>query len=260
MSASLESHIKRSMSRIVLAALVFASVTESQSLSFEAASIKRFVPGMSGYESSGRSKIEYAPSRLSMVNVDLNDCIEWAYGVREDQISGGNNLGGERYEILAKATTGTPVGQLKIMLQNMLAERFKLKLRREQKLQPVYELTVAKRGPRLPAPKPDEDSSAHHSVESLPRVSDGSFVFSETSMAEFAQKLSMLQGVERPVLDRTGIARFYDITLRGAATAVRENDGSLFGIIQEQLGLQLVSSKQAMEFLVIEYAEKPAVN
>ena len=215
---------------------------------------------MSGFEGTSRSKAEYTANRLTMSNVELMDCIEWAYGVREDQISGANALGGERYEIFAKSATPVPVSELRIMLQDLLAERFKLLLRRETRLQPVYELRVAPHGARLPAPKAQTDVSMHHAAESLPRVTDGGFVFTETTLAEFAQKLSMLQGVGRPVLDRTGIQGFYDLTLKGAATAVRLDDGTLVGLIEDQLGLRLVSAKEAVETLVIQHAEKPTPN
>jgi uncharacterized protein (TIGR03435 family) len=62
------------------------------------------------------------------------------------------------------------------------------------------------------------------------------------------------------VLDRTGIQGFYDLTLKGAATAVRLDDGTLFGLIEDQLGLRLVSAKEAVETLVIQHAEKPTPN
>lgn len=165
-----------------------------QAAAFEVASIKPAVLGRTGYEGTSRSKVEPTPNRLTMSNVDLNECIQWAYGARGDQISGGN-VGGDRYAILAKSAATVPVSQLRIMLQDLLAKRFKLVLRRETKLLPVYELIVAKHGPKLPAPIANDGNdavSSHHSAESLPRVEEGSFVFAETSIAEFAQKLSML--------------------------------------------------------------------
>jgi uncharacterized protein (TIGR03435 family) len=72
--------------------------------------------------------------------------------------------------------------------------------------------------------------------------------------------MSLLRGVERPVLDHTGIAGYYDITLKGAATAVREDDGTLFGLVEDQLGLKLVSAKEPVEVLVIGHAAKPTPN
>jgi uncharacterized protein (TIGR03435 family) len=100
-----------------------------------------------------------------------------------------------------------------------LPKRFKLALHRGTKLLPVYELIVAKHGPKLPAPKAGGELAPYHAVESLPRVENGSFVFQEASMTEFAENLSLLRGIERPVLDRTEIQGFYDITLRSAASA-----------------------------------------
>ncbi len=146
------------------------------------------------------------------------------------------------------------------MLQTLLASRFQLILRRETHLVPVYELTISKRGIKLPPPKSDDQLLSHHSAESLPRVDNGSFVFAETSIPEFAQKLSLLHGVERPVLDRTGIQGYYDLKLEGAATAVRQDDGTLFGLLEDQLGLKLTAAKEPMEVLVIGHAGKPTPN
>ena len=92
-------------------------------------------------------------------------------------------------------------------------------------------------------------------------MQDGSFVFPETSLTEFAEKLSLLRGIERPVLDRTEIKGFFDITLRSAASAILDDDGpSLFALVEEQLGLKLVPAKAPVEVLVIDHVEKPSEN
>jgi uncharacterized protein (TIGR03435 family) len=65
------------------------------------------------------------------------------FGARGDSTS---------YDILAKAAGPVPVRELRLMLQQLLADRFKLTLHRETKEMPVYELTVAKGGPKLPDP------------------------------------------------------------------------------------------------------------
>ena len=152
-----------------------------------------------------------------------------------------------------------PVSQLRLMLQQLLAERFKLVLHHDQKIEPVYELTVAKGGPKLPDARTDD---GHHAVERLPRiVNDESFPFQDTSMPEFAAKLSLLRGMSRPVVDKTGIIGFFDITLKGAAAAILQPDGpSLFTLIPEQLGLKLVAAKSPMDVIVIDHAEKPSEN
>lgn len=264
---------RRSMLRVVTIATIAARLiagTESASLdraqslasshdvAFDVASIRPSSIWKAG-EGSSRSKIEFAPNSLTMRNVDLNECVQWAYGVQSYRISG-LHLNAERYDIFARAEGSVPVHQLETMLQDLLAKRFNLKLHQEPKMLGVYELVAAKGGPKLPAPKAD-DISPSHSSESLPRVEDGNFVFRDTSMPEFGEKLSQFREIDRPVVDRTGIKGVFDITLKGAASAMLQPDGpSIFTLIQEQLGLKFVSTKALIEVLVIDHAEKPSVN
>jgi uncharacterized protein (TIGR03435 family) len=225
--------------------------------SFEVASITPSV--VRAGEGGGRSRIEHSADSLTMRNVDLKECVQWAYGVEFYQMPERNALDGKGYDIRAKAAGAVPVSQLRLMLRQLLAERFKLTLHLETKELPVYALTVAKGGPKLPASNVDD---GHHTVESLPRVQDGSFLFPDTSLRDFAAKLSLLRGMDRPVVDQTGIEGYFDIVLKGAAEAARnpESGASLFTLVQEQLGLKMVSTKARLEIVVIDRAEKPTEN
>jgi uncharacterized protein (TIGR03435 family) len=226
--------------------------------SFEVASIKPTAISNTNREGSNRARIEYSPDSLTMRNVALTHCIQWAYRVEYYQFPQLRSLDSTSYDILAKAAGPVPVSQLRLMLQQLLADRFKLTLHHETKEIPVYELTVAKGGPKLPEPRPADD---RHAVENLPRIQDGSFLFEETSMPEFAAKLSQLYGIDRPVVDKTGIAGYYDIVFKGAAAAQRQPDGpTLYTLIQEQLGLKLVPAKGPMDVIVVDHVEKPSEN
>ena len=146
------------------------------------------------------------------------------------------------------------------MLQSLLATRFNVRVHHEAKTVSVYELVVAKGGPRLPMNKADTLPPSYPR-ERFPRVIAGSFVFSNVSMAEFAQQLTELRGIELPVVDRTGIPGVYDITLKSAASAMLEPDGpSLLTLIPEQIGLKLVSAKEPIDVIVVDHAEKPSAN
>ena len=220
---------------------------------FDVASIRPSAVARSGGEGSGRERVMHSPTSLTLVNAGLSFCIHWAYGVRFYQVSGPGWMTGERYDIQAK--TGHPASeeQLRLMLQALLAERFALALHRETKTLPVYELVAGKRAPKLRRARADENSSL--------RVIDGDFVFEHTSMPEFAEKLSDFAGVDRPVLDKTGIAGTFDFTLRYAARAIVEGDSSyLFPAVENQLGLKLEAHKGPLEILVIDRAERPGGN
>ena len=235
--------------------LLVAAIAMVHAQSFEVASIKPSV--VRAMEGSGRSRIEHTADSLTMRNVDLKECVQWAYGVEFYQIPAANSLDGKGYDILAKAGGAVPVSQLRLMLRQLLKERFQLVVHQETKTLPVYALTVAKGGPKLPQANADD---GHHAVESLPRVQDGSFFFPDTSLSDFATKLSLLRGMDRPVVDQTGIKGYYDILLKGAAEAVRTEGASLFTLIPEQLGMKLVATKAPLEIVVIDRGEKPVEN
>lgn len=235
---------------------VAAGVAQSQADSFEAASIKPAVVA-AGREGGNRSRIEHTPTSLSMWNVSVSDCVQWAYNLASFQMSD-SHVSTDSYDILARTGAPVSVSQLRALLQKLLADRFKLALHRENKILPVFDLVIAKGGAKLPQANP---ATALHVVETLPRVQHDAFVFHDASMVEFGRMLSQLRGIELPVIDRTGIAGNYDIVLKSAPAVTREGDTSaLFALIQEQLGLRLVSSRAPIEVVVIDRAEKPSRN
>jgi uncharacterized protein (TIGR03435 family) len=240
-----------------IAACVWSIASASHAASFDVASIKpASIP--IGREGGNRSRIEHTPTSLSMWNVALSDCVQWAYGVAFFQLEA-PHLSADSYDILAKTGAPIPVSQLRLMLQDLLAKRFNLALHRETRMLPAFELVVAKGGPKLPSANPPR--SGIHAAESLPRIQNDAFLFTDVSMAEFAEMLTQLRGIELPVIDRTGIAGNFDIVLKSAPSATRDADAAaLLAIIEEQTGLKLVSAKAPFEIVVIDRAGKPSQN
>jgi uncharacterized protein (TIGR03435 family) len=233
--------------------------SSARAQTFEVASVKPAATPVAR-EGGNRSRIEHTPNSLTLLNVALSDCVQWAYDVASFQVSA-SHLNPESYDIFAKAGTSVPVSQLRMMLQDLLANRFRLVVHRETRVLPVYELAVAKGGPKLPAANADTSSPKVHAAVSLPRVKNDSFLFADASMAEFAQMLTQLRGIDLPVVDRTGIAGTFDVVLKSAPSATRDGDSAaLFAIIQDQLGLRLAPAKAPIEVMVIDHAEKPSEN
>jgi uncharacterized protein (TIGR03435 family) len=234
---------------------IAAAASAATPAAFDVASIKP--AAISAVREGGnRSHIEYTPTRLAMSNVSVADCVQWAHGVAQFQLSA-PHVSSDAYDILAKTAAPVDVAQLKLMLQDLLAKRFHLETHRETRMLPVYELVVAKGGPKLsPARTGDV-----HVAESLPRIRNDSFVFSGVTLPEFGRMLAQLRGIELPIVDRTDLPGTFDIALKGAPAAAREADTvTLIGILQEQTGLKLSSAKAPFEVVVIDHAERPSEN
>ena len=248
-------------SAAILVPVATLSALPGRAQSFDVASIQPSAIWKAGGEgSSSRSQIEHTADSLTMRNIDLGEMVQWAYVLQPYQISGEHRLTDRRYDVRAKSGKPVSVAQLRVMLQDLLASRFKLTAHSEPKRTSVYELVIAKGGPKLPPNKTDT-LPASYVRESLPRVVDGSFLFMNTSVGEFAEQLSQLRGIDQPVVDRTGITGVYDIMLKSAASAILQPDGpSLLTLVEEQLGLKLVGAKDMIPMLVIDHAEEPSEN
>jgi|HubBroStandDraft_1064217.scaffolds.fasta_scaffold109217_2 uncharacterized protein (TIGR03435 family) len=196
--------------------------------------------------------VEVHPGNISMRNVLITSCIKWAYEVQLIQISGREKLSFDRYEILAKAEKATPVPQMRLMMQVLLADRFKLEAHRETKETRAYALVVSEPSPRLHASGGDVGSSV--------RGKNLALAFGSTTMLEFADFLSMSQ--RAPVIDKTGLqGRFdFDINITPIAAAPEADQGGTAFVIaeaiQRQLGLKLESIKVPIEMLVIDRIAK----
>ena len=158
---------------------------------------------------------------------------------------------------------------LQAMLQTMLADRFKLVAHRTTKDVPVYDLVVAKGGPKLTETNPDEPLPAGRVLP------DGSVVVPGSggphlyncSMGLLASGLSENSG--RTVLDKTGLTGRYNIVMPnperaahadGADGAAQDDPTPVIFDMVKPLGLELKSAKEQTEFLVIDHVEKPTEN
>jgi uncharacterized protein (TIGR03435 family) len=251
---------------------------------FEVASVKP--------NASGSNDLLMRPpvdGRFTATNVTLKMLIALAYKVRQLEISGGPAwIASERYDINARAADVQITGdQSRLMLQRMLADRFKLLVHRETRELPVYVLLSARNGLKIPDAK---DGSCIATGSNPPRASTpgqpfipfcGSFIVTPNglegkriSMAQLANTLSGIVGA--PVIDKTGYTKAFDFHLEftrdvtaahpnfpaaaGDAGPADTSGPSIFTALQEQLGLKLEAGKDPVEILVIDHAEKASAN
>lgn len=187
---------------------------------FEVASIKPAKPSPMGQIRIGMSA---DAGMLRYTNVSLKDCIRVAYRVKDFQVQGPDWIESARFDITAKLPAGSSEDQIPEMLQALLADRFKLTLRRETKEHAVYALVVGKGGPKLkPAEVPVDkgDAPAGNSGKGAPPRNAMMMQMStagvhlkapSVTLAGLAEMISRFS--ERPVVDMTAIQGQYDFDL-----------------------------------------------
>ena len=118
---------------------------------FEVASVKASPPpeGRGVFVRSDGGPGTKDPGRWTAQNFSLSNLVTYAYNLKRYEYSGPSWMDTERFDIVAKVPEGATKDQFRLMLQNLLAERFKLKIHREKKDSQVYDLVVAKNGPKL---------------------------------------------------------------------------------------------------------------
>jgi uncharacterized protein (TIGR03435 family) len=144
------------------------------------------------------------------------------------------------------------------MLQNLLTERFNLKLRHELRDEPIYELVVDQNPPKV-LPHPLDDGVP---AQLKPGDKPGELVFQNLPISRLVRALSGETG--RAVVDKTGLEGSYDFKLQWERTSRKPGQESstddvgvpVLKAIREQLGLKLVSSRGPVEHYTIEHVEK----
>ncbi len=220
-------------------------------LRFEVASIKLTNPD----KADGVSGVETKRGRLTATNVTLKRCILGAYGIRPHQIIGGPewlDVGPLRHHGQADDPVGDEM--LSKMMQTLLAERFKLKFRRESRTMQAFVLDAPKGAAKLEKGDGGEGKTVS---------GRGQLNAENSSLDHFAGSLS--RQMDLPVVNQTGIEGVFHLKLRwspdgGSANLPADAPPAIYTAIQEQLGLRLRSQKVPIEVLVIEGAEKPGEN
>jgi uncharacterized protein (TIGR03435 family) len=239
---------------IALAASAGLALIQAQTPpEFDAASIKpSSIEGRNG-------PVQFGPGRVFSSNVHAFRLILAAYHLEEYQLERKPDwLDSENFALEAKAASPVDESQLRLMLQTLLSQRFKLVVHHETRDIPAYALTLGKNGtklhewkegdpipPRVPSRGNAEDSISaltHQTIESFVRV---------LNLPGFNERY----GLHRPILDETGLQGAYLFNYWWSSDEDFKTD-----VIEEQLGLKLESRKAPVDVLVIDHIEKPSVN
>lgn len=224
---------------------------------FDVASVKPTQHGRNAEGLSISSDPETpSPGTFRAINNSLEELIRWAFRVKAYQVSGPKwlNEDSECFDIEAKMPPGTPKAQLRLMLQTLLQQRFQMASHRETRVFPVYELVVAKGGPKLDPAKADAKTGISYEGKFWSEMKS-----QNTTAAEFAIFLG--DRLAHPVIDKTGIQTRFVLNLQYRNQDEDTTRPSIFDVIQQELGLRLQTAKGPVEILVIDHIEKaPSAN
>jgi uncharacterized protein (TIGR03435 family) len=167
-------------------------------------------------------------SQVRITAMTLKDYLVIAYGMQPQQIEGPDWIAQQRWDVVATIPEGGADKTLE-MLQTLLAERFQLKHHRETRELPVYVLGVSRGGPKLTESKPDPNAPAPPDTVTVTgggnnaaigldlgggksfNLANNQIQIHRLTMLDVAEVLTRF--VDRPVVDRSGLTKAYDMTL-----------------------------------------------
>jgi uncharacterized protein (TIGR03435 family) len=286
---------------VAIAITVLAALAAGQNTTpapeFEVASIRAAQPPQPGTRfgragpSGGPGSND--PTRYNCQNCPLSLLVSQAYDLKRFQLNAPAWMDTERYDVNAKVPDKATKEQLRLMIQRLLAERFKLVVHHEPKEMTSYELVVGKNGPKLketdpaaPPPEPPTPGPLPKDKDGFAIAPPGAMVIEMTNgepratlnavgetMAQLANRLS--NQLNKPVFDRTGLTGKYDFLLRFSPDIPQmgapppgagggppppppppDIGPGFIAAVQSQLGLKLESKKGPVDVLVVDHMEK----
>jgi len=257
--------------RMRLAGMMLVAVAAwAQQPVFEVASIRP--------NKSGELLMLFQPQeggRFTAKNCSLALLMQYAYEIWTYQIADAPGwVRSDKYDVAAKAAEGDPqASEVRVMLRQLLEDRFQLKYHWETREAPVYFLAVSKAGKLKESapgdcPPKNVDGPRAGSPNDAPcgglRNSPGHTKGIKLTAGDLAASLSFLLG--KTVVDKTGLTGKYDVELEWTpervqmAGATENGPPGIFTAMQEQLGLKLESGKGPVKMMVVDRVERPGEN
>ena len=224
----------------------------AQPTSFDVASVR-----VSPHEIGHEGVITTGPQRFTGRNATLKRLIYEAWQAPYARISGGPAwVATKEYDIEAKVDRPVSLQALRLMLRTLLADRFKLVVRTEQRETRVYALLVGKDGAKLHSSVGEDRPGIWKFHGDLSQFADVLALKLTAPIPADPTTPSVARGTPVPVIDKTGINGIFDFALPIGLDADADPFTFWQRTLQEQLGLRLESRKESVEFFVIDHAER----
>src|SRR5262245_51093052 len=232
---------------------------------FEAADVhvspKVRVPSMAA---GGLRGTRYLVRQATMV-----DLISLAYEIDNNKrLAGPSWLDLARFDLSARAPSGSTPEQARLMLQTLLAERFSLKIHKDSKELPGFVLSAGSGKPNM---KPAADASAGPNCQGQPQTASPDAVPQQVvnchsiSMDDLARLVANIANGSGSGVNKTGLEGKWDFTIKWTPPALLARAGAdgitIFDAVEKQLGLKLEAGKIPQPVIVVDSVnEAPTPN
>jgi uncharacterized protein (TIGR03435 family) len=193
-----------------------------------------------------------SPARYWCNFCEVLDLVSQAYDVPEYRIVSTKRLPTDRFHVVATIAPGTTRAQFQLMLQNLLIERFGLKIYHDKRESRAYQLLISRQGAKL---KPHVEGPPVEAKSTGEKALVGYHYRTQATLADFAKVIE--NQLQKPVVDATGLAGKYDFDLSwsdgdlDAAEQSRSDLPTLLSAIRS-LGLEIDSRKEQIDVIVID--------
>lgn len=270
-------------------------------MSFDVASVKTNKSGPPPSGDKVNSNFSLGPADsfsangglFSATNLPLANYIGFAYKLTGNQTQSlesqlPKSINSERFDIQAHASANTTKDEMRLMMQSLLADRFKMAVHTEKRQLPIFALVLEKPGKVGPQLRPhsDDPPCSTFTLAASARFADGSpaacgvfLTLMDTHRAHTSARnvtMNLIAGslpfpgmgaFDRVVVDQTGLSGNFDFMLEytpeGAPAANSQADESgltFLEALRDQLGLKLESTTGAVDVLLVDHVEEPSPN
>lgn len=244
------------------------SISAATAPAFEAADVHPSAHGANLYMTGGVLR----GGRYDIRNATMLDLVRTAYGMDDDsKIQGGPSwLELDRFDVIAKAPPSATQESVKLMLQNLLADRFKLVVHTGSKPLQVFVLSLGRGKPKLKQSEgtgaPGCQSPPNQAPPEPGVIRNAVVQCHNMTMEKFAPQLRGMAGAylgANPIVNQTGLEGTWDFDLTWTAKALLPAAGadgiSIFDAVDKQLGLKVELQKIATPVVVVDSVnQKPS--
>jgi uncharacterized protein (TIGR03435 family) len=245
---------------LLLAGMAVTLSAQTPKPAFEVASVKKQLEFVVPVKGAGSGAPPAVRAAFRAANATVGSLVQFGWEIRDFQVIGGPEwVRKDLFEINARAASEVPNDQMRLMVQSLLEDRFRLVVHKEQREMQTSELVVARQDGRL-GPKLEKCADPDRRSPLMPvRIPRGGLV-ERMRCVPMSTIVKLAVGMlRRPVEDKTALTGLWNFELV-YAIEIESDAPSFQTALQDQLGLRVESTRGPVDVIVIDSVQQPTEN